>query len=271
MRRFAWAGWLLAPVLAAGCAGNSMVVKGQLEQLQQQQLAMTRQNQELQQRAAKLDYDNQEMGTLLAQARQENQVLEDQLKLVQQQLGGVTSQLAQLREQKEAVDKRAQALTASLHRRHGASIKPNNSYLQTLPAIQLPEVNVRRDGDVIRIELPAHRLFDGESAQLRPEAVRLIGDVAAELGRTYPDQMIGVEGHHDSQPLSGGLWRNSHHLSVARALTVYEALLTQTRLRAEQLSVGGHGGNYPVVSNATAEGRQRNRRVELVVYPERCR
>jgi flagellar motor protein MotB len=269
MRRLAWAAWLVAPILVAGCAENSMVVKGQLQQLQQQQVAMTRQNQELQSRAAALDRDNQELEALLAQSRQRAQVLDDQLNLVRDQLGGITAQLAQLREEKEASEQRAQALTASIRRRHGVSITPNNSFLETLPAIHLPDVQVRRDGDVIRIELPAHRLFEGETAQFHSDAAGLITDVAAEVVRTYPDQMIGVEGHTDSEPLQSGMWRNNHHLSVARALAVYEVLLTRTRLQPEQLYVAGHGGNHPVASNATAEGRKRNQRVELVIYPER--
>jgi len=271
MRRFAWAGWLPALALAAGCAENSMVVKGQLDRLQQQQLAMTRQNQELQARAGSLDRDNQELEALLAQSRQRSQVLEDQLSLVRDQLGGITTQLAQMREEKEATDQKAQALTASMRRQQGVSITPNNSFLQTLPATQLPDVHVRRDADVIRIELPADRLFEGNTAQLNSEGARLLTDAAGEVFRTYPDQLIGVEGHTDSEPIQGGPWRNNQHVSVARALSVYEMLLTQTRLQAEQLFVVAHGGNHPVVSNATPEGRKRNQRVELVVYPDRWR
>lgn len=271
MRRFAWTGWLLALGFSTGCAENSMVLKGQLDRLQQQQVALSRQNQELQGRAGALDRDNQELETLLAQSRQRAQVVEDQLALVRQQLGGVTSQLAQLREEKEEADKKAQALTASMRRQAGISIRPNNSFLNTLPAIQIPDVHVRRDGDVIRIELPADRLFEFGTARLRPEGARLITDVAAELLRTYPNQILGVEGHTDSDPIGNNLWRNNHHLSIAQALAVHELLLAQTRLQAGQLFVVGHGGNHPVVSNATGAGKQRNRRVELVVYPERGR
>ena len=268
MRRFAWAGWLPALALAAGCAENSMVVKGQLDRLQQQQLAMVRQNQELQARAGSLDRDNQELEALLAQSRQRSQVVEDQLDLVRNQLAGITTQLAQVRDEKEATEQKAQALTASMRRQHGVSINPNNSFLQTLPATHLPDVHVRRDGDVIRIELPADKLFEANTAQLRPEAARLLTDVAAEVLGTYADQMIGVEGHTDSEPIQGGPWRNDQHLSVARALTVYEMLVAQTRLQAGQMFVVAHGGDHPVVSNATPEGRQRNQRVELVVYPD---
>lgn len=267
MRRLAWAGWLLSLLLVAGCAENSLVVKGQMDRLQQQQLAMSRQTDELQSRAGSLDRDNQELEALLAQSRQRSQVLDDQLALVRKQLGGVTSQLAQLREEKEASDQKVQTLTASMRRQGGVSIRPNNSLLGSLPAISLSGVHVRRDGDVIRIELPASGLFEPDAAQLRPEGIRLLGEVAAEMGRAYPDQRIGVEGHTESEPIRG-VWRNNHHLSVAQALAVYEILLAQTRLQTDQLFVVGHGGNHPVVSNATPEGQQRNRRVELVVYPE---
>jgi len=271
MSRLAWMPWLWACVLAAvsGCADNAMVLKGKLGQAEQQQLAMQRQYQQVQDRAAALDRDNQETNALLAQARQQAKVSEDQLAAVQDQLRGVTSQLAQARAERESTDKRVQTLTASMQRQGGVTINPNNSYLQTLPAFSIPNVFVRRDSDVIRIEVPAASLFDPGSARLRPGAANLIGDVAAEIGRTYPDQIIGVEGHTDSDPVVGGQGRSNHELSAYQAMAVYDVLASRTRLHSDQLFVVGHGANHPVVSNATFEGKQRNRRIELVIYPDR--
>ncbi len=96
-----------------------------------------------------------------------------------------------------------------------------------------------------------------------------MADVAAELVRTYPDQIVGIEGHTDNDPIVGNQGRNNHELSVARAQAVYDVLVNRTRLQGNQLFIVGHGANHPIVSNATPEGKQRNRRVELVVYPER--
>jgi flagellar motor protein MotB len=248
-----------------------MVLKGKVGQYEQQQTAMTRQYQQLQDRATALDHDNQEMDTLLAQSKQQAKVADDQLSLIRDQLRTVTVELAQSRSEKENSDKRVQAMTASMQRQGGVPISPNNSFLQTMPAINIPGVFPRRDGDVIRVELPGHSLFESGTARLRPGAANLIGDVAAELIRTYPDQIVGVEGHTDTDPIAGNQWRSNHELSVARALTVYDVLINRTRLQGDQLFVVGHGSNHPVVSNATPEGKQHNRRVELVVYPERKR
>ena len=270
MPRFSSATWLLGLLLAAvaGCADNPMVLKGKVTQYEQQQQAQSRQYAELQNRANALDKDNQELGQLLAQSRQQSKVFEDQLAATRDQLRGTTAQLAQSRSDKESTDKKVQAMTASMQRQGGVTITPNNSFLQTLPTINLPEVYVRRDGDVIRVELPSNRIFDTGSNRMKAGGPELIVGAATELMRTYPDQLIGIEGHTDNDPVSGGQWRSNHELSIARAMAVYDVLVTRMRLQGDQLFVVGHGSNHPVVSNATAEGKQRNRRVELVVYPE---
>jgi flagellar motor protein MotB len=263
--------WLLLCLSAvlAGCADNPMVLKGKVTQYEQQQLALTRQNSELQSRANSLDKDNQELGQLLAQTRQQSKVFEDQLAAMRDQMRGVTAQLAQTRSEKENTDKKVQAMTASMQRQGGVTITPNNSFLQTMPAINLPDVSVRRDGDVIRVELPANRLFEPSSNRLRQGGPELIVNAATELMRNYPNQIIGVEGHTNNDPVAGGQWRSNHELSIARAMAVYDVLVNRTRLQGDQLFVVGHGSNHPVMSNATMEGKQRNQRVELVIYPEK--
>jgi flagellar motor protein MotB len=256
-------------LLIAGCADNPMVMKGKIAQLEQQQTASARQYQQLQDRAYALDRDNQEKDTLLAQARQQTKVSEDQLVGLRDQLRSVTSQLAQTRADKDSIDRRVQALNASMQRQGGVTIDPNSSLQQTLPAVNIAGANVRRDGDVVRVELPGNTLFEPGTARLRPGAANLITDVAAELARVYPDQMIGIDGYTDNDPVAGGQWRNNHELSIARALSVYDVLISRSRLQGNQLFVTGHGPNHPIVSNATAEGKQRNRRIEFVVYPDR--
>jgi flagellar motor protein MotB len=267
-----WVPWFWAVVLVvlAGCANNPMVLQSRLNNYEQQQATMTRQNQEYRDRIASLDRDNQELQATLAQSRQQTKVADDRLTAINEQLRSTSSQLSQLQAEKQEADKKTQALTASMHRQAGVSISPNNSFLQTLPAIHLPGVQeVRRDGDVIRVELAGNQLFEPGTARLRPGAATSIAGAAVEIRRTYPDQILGIEGHTDNDQIVGSQFHTSHELSVARAMAVYEILVGTGRYPATQLFVVGHGPNHPVVSNATPEGKQRNGRVELVVYPER--
>ncbi|MFZ8890287.1 MAG: OmpA/MotB family protein, partial [Pseudomonadales bacterium] len=78
---------------------------------------------------------------------------------------------------------------------------------------------------------------------------------------------VTVEGHTDARPLRGGPSQTNLALSAARAAAVGERLLT-LGLPPEQLSVAGYGAERPVASNATEEGRARNRRIVLRVIPE---
>jgi chemotaxis protein MotB len=101
---------------------------------------------------------------------------------------------------------------------------------------------------------------------LLPSANYLIDQLAGAISRYYPSQMMGVEGYTDSAPAGG---TSNHQLSVSQAMVVFSALTQRNRIPSQQLFVVGHGANHPRASNATPAGRTKNRRIELVVYPEK--
>ena len=271
MRAIARARWLWVLPLAGtiGCAQNPVALQSQVQTLQQQQIALGQRNTELQTRASALDKDNQDLQTLLGQSQQQSRLMEDQLAALRDQLSSATSQLAKVKQQTPPEDKRVEAWTASAKPPQAtAKITANSSLHSQLPAIQIPGIQVRPDGDVVRIELPSSRLFSPGTARLLPEAGHLLDTVAADIARLYPDQKVGVEGHTDNDPGSAGRWMNNHQLSVGEAMAVYDYLTLRSRLKANQMFVVGHGPNHPVVSNGTEAGKERNRRVELVIYPD---
>jgi flagellar motor protein MotB len=265
--------WLAVPLLA-GCTQNPYLLQTQNQSLTQQRLALEQRSRELEGRATTLDKDNQELQTLLAQSRQQTQLMEDQLAAVREQLSSATAQLSnttvqlgQLQQDKQQVERQSEQLVAATRRRGGATITANNSVRRSLSAMNLPGLEVRPDGDVVRIELPSAKLFPGGSTLLTPAGTSLIDACASEVGRVFPGQIIGIEGHTDNEPVRspGG----NHQLSVARAMAVYQHLTSRGQFPPGQLFVAAHGGNHPVVSNATPAGHERNNRVELVVYPEK--
>jgi chemotaxis protein MotB len=261
---------LLCLLALAGCAQNPYAMQGQMTALSQQQTTLAQQNQQLQSKASTLDHDNQELETLLAQSRQQNKLLQDQLAAIRDQLQSANQQLAQTRDEKTTIEKRTQAALTSSKGRAGATITPNNSLQQSLPSFSVPGVEVRQDGDVIRIELPSDKMFDPTAARLRMDSTPMIDTVVAEIDRSYPGQFVGIEGHTDSDPpAAGSQWLSNHQLSAARAQAVFDYLAARTRLKPRQLFIVGHGGNHPIVSNGTAAGKSRNRRIELAIYPDR--
>jgi flagellar motor protein MotB len=263
--------WLIAlPLLwTFGCADSAPVLRGQADDIKHQRSTLAEDKERLTKWAEGVDRDNASLGSKLAQTQQKNDMLEQQLALVREQLSNASAQLARMGEERKATEQKVQAMTASMQRQQGITITPNNSLGQDLPRFNVPDVYVRRDGDVIRVELPANRLFDPGNARLaQPAGSQIVASVAETLLSQYPDQIIGVEGHTDSAPLvSGSPWRDRHQLSVGRAMAVYDVLISQCRVPERQLLLAGHGANHPVVSNGTAAGKARNARVELVVYP----
>jgi flagellar motor protein MotB len=162
-------------------------------------------------------------------------------------------------------------MAASLQTRSQAEIRANNTLLQSMSITNMPGINVRQDGDVIRIELPSDQLFNLGTPQLKLGSDGILKTIAADLTQNYPNQLIGIEGHTDGSPMTSPQFPTDQHLAVAQAMSVYDALTRSGGMPPRQLFVVGHGGSHPVVSNGTDAGRARNRRVEVVVYPETMR
>jgi chemotaxis protein MotB len=237
----------------------------------QQQLAMTQQTQQYQQRAAALDRDNQELQSMLAQSRQQTQVLQDQIAATQTQLRDTTDRLASMQSETEQLRGRTTAMAAGLQIRNQAEIRANNTLLKSMTITNMPGINVRQDGDVIRIELPSDQLFNFGTSQLKLGSDALLKTIASDLSQNYSQQLIGIEGHTDGSPMTSPQFPTDQHLAVAQSMAVYDALTRGGGIQARQLFVVGHGGSHPVVSNGTDAGRARNRRIEIVIYPEAMR
>ncbi len=209
-----------------------------------------------------LDTDPRQLEAGLVRSRQEAQVMQDEIAALREQLASTSTQLAQAR------------VAAGSASPPGAPPSPPGTMTpvamqSTMTALSLPGVEKRLDGGVVRLEIPADKLFESGGVNLLPAGSALLTQVADEVERVYPDHFLGIEGHTDTEPLQNASWGSQHQLSVARASTVFDFLTSRTSLKQGQLFLVAHGPNHPVVSNATAAGRARNRRIEIVVYPER--
>jgi flagellar motor protein MotB len=255
---------------ATGCSRNPFAPNQPNQAaIQQQMQTIAQQNQEFQTRTASLDHDNQELESLLAQSRQQIQLLNDEIGATRQQLQTTTDQLVASRADGDQLRTQSSQLVATVQQRAGAEIRANNTLTKNLACKQIPGIEVRQDGDVVRIEAPADRIFMPGSSYLQNGAEQLLVSIGADLRQNYPDNIIGIEGHTDDSPTHSQQFPTNHHLAAAQALSVYNLLVQRNTMPANQLFVIGHGANHPVVSNASDAGKARNRRIEFVVYPER--
>ena len=277
MRRRTPRNWtLLLPLLMlAGCHQGDWWVpqpyhQSQIRRLHEAQLAAQQQQQNLTQQAGVLDNKNDEMSSLLAQSERHVDVLRSDLTSVRSRLKQTAADLEKARLEKTTAEKRVEDLLASTRARGGAIITANNSLTGNLAAINLPGIDVRRDGDVIRVRLPSDQLFPsgGTPPQLGREATSLLSRVGGELAHSYPDQKIAIEGHTGRDPVARSV-ADAHLLTTNQAMAVYQQLIAGRRLAPEQLFVVGHGSNQPIYSNADQAGRRGNSRIELVIYPDR--
>jgi flagellar motor protein MotB len=236
------------------------------------------------------DVDGRQLQTTLARSQDENQLLKDEITVLREQLASTSNQLAASRFPASGGGAspwgppRAPG-PSGVGPPAGTSLQPGGppaAFVAASPAVNgpaamhaamgqlaVPGVETRFDGNVVRLEVPADRLFDGGSASLLPGGSALLTQVAGEIDRVFPRHFVGIEGHVDTEPLEQSSWGSPHQLTSARATTVFEFFTTRTPLRQGQLFLVAHGSNHPVVSNATAAGRTRNRRMEFVIYPER--
>lgn len=264
-------GFALLAILSTGCRNNPWLARRKASLVEKERAAdeqIAAQDREFQRRANELDDNNRDLHKRLAQSQREVQLMNDDVKLLRQRLGETADLLVQSRTEHSQSDQRLKALQASTTRRGGAMITANNSLRGDLPEIRVPEVIVRQDGDVVRLELPSDQLFLTQSATLHQGAFQLLDPVVDAVRRSYPRQRIGVEGHTDSQSAASVVGTSPHQLTIAQAAAIFEQLMTRYQLSPRQLFVLGHGANHPRVSNATAAGQAKNRRIELVVYPE---
>ena len=130
-----------------------------------------------------------------------------------------------------------------------------------------------RDNRMV-IQLPGDVLFASGRADLKPEGEAILRQVA-DVVRNDPElarREFQVAGHTDSHPLKGGVFKDNWGLSAMRARSVLVFLTKPLEdegggLDPKNWSAAGYADTDPVASNETEEGRQRNRRVELVVLP----
>ncbi len=157
---------------------------------------------------------------------------------------------------------------ASSRVRGGATIQANTNLQQIASRLNLGGLTAEQDGEVIRIVVPADRLFQPGTAQVQPQAAATLDPIAAQLKSAFPRQRIAIEGYTDNAQLYGGTVATSHQLASTQSAVVLDLLTRRSGMPPQQFFTVAQGANNPRQTNDTAAGRAANRRIELVIYPD---
>ena len=117
----------------------------------------------------------------------------------------------------------------------------------------------------VKIDVKGSILFEDNKAEIKKDAKPIllkIGDILKE----YDDFGIEIIGHTDNVPIKSGPYPDNDYLSAARAIETAQYLIETKNLDSSKISFSGKGEREPVDTNATEEGRKKNRRIEFRIY-----
>jgi chemotaxis protein MotB len=170
---------------------------------------------------------------------------------LQVQKTATEKELAELRRQKEAAEKRI------------AAFKAMQQKFRAL--VDTGKLQVAFRNGQMTLKLPSGILFPSGSAELSKAGQAALADVVKIL-LEFKDRRFVVAGHTDNQPIRTKVFKNNWYLSTARANSVVQFMIQQ-QFPAKNLAAAGYGEFDPVAPNDNDEGREHNRRIELILVP----
>lgn len=128
------------------------------------------------------------------------------------------------------------------------------------------QIEVSFTSQYVQLTMKGALLFDSGSAEIKEDSRAVLDKAGMILEHYGSGTTIEIEGHTDNVPISSAQFADNEELSSARALSVFYYLTDNTSLNPVRLKHAGMGERVPIADNSTAEGRSKNRRVEIRIY-----
>ena len=204
----------------------------------------------------------------IAENAKKNRELLAQLEAKEQALAAENARLEKLKKDMDLRSQRIAELESIISSKDAAMTKLKNAISKALTNFEGKGLTVeQRDGKVY-VSMENKLLFQSGSWAVGTngrEAVKQLGSVLAE----NPEIAILIEGHTDNVPYTGsGQLSGNWDLSTKRATAIVEILRENASINPENLTAAGRGEFAPIASNDTAEGKAKNRRIEVILTPK---
>lgn len=265
---------VLMTIVAAGAmALTSCVSSKRFNRLNDEHLALQKEYDATTAALNKARSDNQSLDALLAQARKNNDELKQAYAAAMASLdkslqntnqGNVN--ISKLVDEINASNRYIKELVAAKSRSDSLNMVLTTNLTRSLSGDELRDVNVKVLKGVVYISLADNMLFKSGSYQISPRAMDILSKIA-KIIKDYRDYDVLVEGNTDNVPISRPNIRNNWDLSALRASSVVQVLQDDFGVDPSRLTAGGRGEYNPIAGNDTAEGRQLNRRTQIIITP----
>lgn len=195
--------------------------------------------------------------------------LESAKSALQAQADDLTAQNAKLKEEGDKLKQDVEKLTADQEALKNQAAQKEASYNQLVgqlsSEVSQGQLQVKQYKDMLSVDIAEKIFFDSGKAKLKKDGEVVLLKVGEALAK-FQDKVIRVVGHTDNVPLSpGSPFASNWELSVSRATTVVRFLQEKAKLVPERLVASGRGEYQPIAPNDTPEGRQKNRRIEIML------
>jgi chemotaxis protein MotB len=256
VKRMSWIGLCaVLGILFSGCVSKSVLMKEtqRADQLAAQIKSLQEQIKTMETSAAALKGDNEELLKSLDAKKGELNQRVAELAKANQEL------VQQLRDTQQTKD-------AEIAQLKGSYDQLVNGLKTELEAGQLTITQLKGR---LTLTMTDKILFNSGEAEVKPGGQKIL-DRVGDVLKTIQDKDIRIEGYTDNVPISmtlKGKYPTNWELSTARATAVVRYLQEKGSFPGDRLIAAGYGENHPVASNATVEGKQQNRRIEIVLVP----
>lgn len=263
----------LAVLLMTGCVSKKKLaeVQGNYDNLKTEHAALQKDYNEAQVRIAEYTADSKSLAARLKEEQERNKEMREAYSKLQSsyqsnvQQGNVN--ISKLVDEINASNKFIKQLVDAKTKSDSLNQALTNKLTRSLTRQEMNDVDVQVLKGVVYISLADNMLYKSGSYEIGDRAGETLSKIA-KIITDYKDYDVLVEGNTDNVPISQKNIRNNWDLSALRASSVVQALQNQYGVDPKRLSAVGRGEYNPVASNATAVGKQRNRRTQIIITPK---
>jgi chemotaxis protein MotB len=199
-----------------------------------------------------------------------NRQLLAELEAKQKALTAEQDRLNKLKKDLETSSKRLAELEKMMADKDAAMKKLKETLTKSLKAFEGKGLTVTEKDGKVYVSMENKLLFESGSWTVGAEGKKAVDLVGKVLGDN-PEISVLIEGHTDNDKITGtigGGVENNWDLSTKRATAIVNILSANAKVKKENLTAAGRGEYAPLLSNDTAEGKAKNRRIEIILTPK---